>query len=68
MMKFIVAALVTMSIIASQSGSRPAEAGTPGQCFPNYQICTTGCMDLPGNGRGACLRACRADYEECLDS
>jgi hypothetical protein len=68
MMKLIAAALVTMSLLVSQSGSRPAEAGTPAQCFPSYQLCTSECMDMVGNAKGACLRACKADYNECLAS
>jgi hypothetical protein len=35
-------------------------------CTPAYVLCTDDCKDLSGNARGACLRICRAEYNECL--
>lgn len=35
-------------------------------CSPAYVLCTNDCQDLSGNAKGACLRICRAEYNECL--
>ena len=35
-------------------------------CTPPYVACTADCGDLSGNAKGACLRECRHELEECL--
>lgn len=77
MKKLIVAALFTMfasagaaaSGASSSAGSSPEPGGEPPMnewCAAVYAACTADCMDMVGNAKGACLRACRADYNECL--
>lgn len=35
-------------------------------CSPAYVQCTAECGDLSGSSKAACLRVCRAEYNECL--
>lgn len=35
-------------------------------CYDFYAECTAGCLDLIGAAKGACLRLCRFELEECL--
>lgn len=67
MLKMIAAGVFTMFAVAGVA-SNGASAGTPQQCFPSYQACTTDCLDLLGSAKGVCLKICRAEYEECLAS
>jgi hypothetical protein len=57
--------------VASLSSSSTVETGAETHafdpvCSPAYVQCTLECQDLSGSARGACLRICRAEYEECL--
>lgn len=57
--------------VASLSGSSTVGTGAETHafdpvCSPAYVQCTLECQDLSGSARGACLRICRAEYEECL--
>lgn len=37
-----------------------------GPCEVAWAACTADCQDLIGAARAACLRICRAEYEDCL--
>jgi hypothetical protein len=36
-------------------------------CTPAYVECTNDCQDLSGGAKAACLRICRAEFNECLN-
>jgi hypothetical protein len=82
MKKMLVAAMFTLFAVISGSAqgtvvpvdahaaSASSSTGEPGAfdpvCTPAYVACTADCQDLNGGALGACLRVCRAEYEECL--
>jgi hypothetical protein len=81
MMKWMTAAMFTMLATLSVAGARtdaplPAAAApiatidAPSTaafdaCFPAYAACTDECKLLVGGAKGACLRLCRAEYDDC---
>jgi hypothetical protein len=81
MMKWMTAAMFTMLATLSVAGARtdapaPSAASTTSTieapstaafdaCFPAYDACTAECKLLVGGAKGACLRMCRADYDDC---
>ncbi len=37
-----------------------------GFCEELHALCTPECLELVGNAKGACLRRCQREYQECL--
>jgi hypothetical protein len=52
--------------LASQPSALTRPITVQGVCEALYAECTPDCLLLVGNARGACLRLCKREYNECL--
>jgi hypothetical protein len=61
-----VTSVTSVTPIEEGTAVETQQIGVNGVCEALYAECTPYCLTLVGSARGACLRECRRDYEECL--
>jgi hypothetical protein len=52
-------------VVTAEAAALLAPITINGFCEDQHALCTPDCLELVGNAKGACLRRCQREYEEC---
>jgi hypothetical protein len=53
-------------VVTEEAAALLAPITINGFCEDQHAECTPPCLELVGNAKGACLRRCQREYQECI--